>query len=149
VDDNFDKCDPKERPHPTSTTGRNEGKPLYVEVPCKDPNSLIRQDDVESYIRTTTYQNKLFRGSMKFVNNIKWMPYLKRFEIWRSSREMVLELKNEYNKNKNRLLNTISDKIRFKLLRAGIKDEKLLTTIIDKYTSHLKIEEFNSKSEAL
>jgi hypothetical protein len=66
-----------------------EGTLLYVEAPGKYVNSVIRQDDIEVYLRLETYRSKLFRLSEKLVDSIKWLPYSHRFDIWKESRMLI------------------------------------------------------------
>jgi len=43
---------------------------------------LIREDDVEVYIRGVSYRNKVNKLVNKFMSRLKWMPLERRFEIF-------------------------------------------------------------------
>jgi hypothetical protein len=90
VEDSYDAAvdSSQKRPQPTSTdvAAGKEGTLLYVEAPDKYINSVIRQDDIEVFLRLETYRGKLFRLSEKLVDSIKWLPYSHRFDIWKASR---------------------------------------------------------------
>ena len=56
---------------------------LYIEKTSeRSINSTIRQDDFEVYLRLKTYHNKIDRLAQKLIHKIKWLPFLKRFEMW-------------------------------------------------------------------
>ncbi len=44
--------------------------------------SIIRQDDIEIYLRTVTYEQRINRLMTKFTARLKWLPLYRRFEIW-------------------------------------------------------------------
>lgn len=83
-------------PESSQNAYKEELTKLYIEKnESRSVNSCIRQDDFEVYLRHKTYNNKLNRFANKLINKLKWLPYLKRFEIWENSREKILE----YRKN--------------------------------------------------
>jgi len=93
VDDSYDAAvDPGvTRPQPTSSEqdGGRDGTLLYVEAPQKCINSAIRHDDLEVYLRIQTFRQAVFRLPAKLAASIKWLPYSRRFDIWRDSRAMI------------------------------------------------------------
>jgi hypothetical protein len=44
--------------------------------------SLIREDDVEVYLRQVTYDQQVNRVMAKFLSRLKWLPLYRRFDIW-------------------------------------------------------------------
>lgn len=44
--------------------------------------SIIRRDDVEVYLRTVTYDQRVNQLMSKYLARLKWMPLYRRFEIW-------------------------------------------------------------------
>lgn len=62
---------------------KEETAKLYIEkTDQRSVNSSIRQDDFLVYLRHKTYNNKLNRLASKLINKVKWLPYMKRYEIW-------------------------------------------------------------------
>ena len=55
-----------------------------------EPQSLLREDDIEIYTRSVSYRNKVSKVVNKFMSRLKWMPMLHRYEIF----EKALESKN-------------------------------------------------------
>jgi hypothetical protein len=82
------------------------------------------------------------RFSNKLVSEIKWLPYSSRFDIWGESRSMILDYKNKCNEKKFKLFYKVAKKIKEKLEFNGVTDEKMILSLTDKYTRHLKGEEF-------
>lgn len=69
-EDDFDKTKPENKP----STRSKEGISLYVENFETLPQSLIREDDIEVYLRGVTYLNKVNRSINKLIQRVKWMP---------------------------------------------------------------------------
>lgn len=44
--------------------------------------SLIREDDIEVYLRGVTYRNKINRVVNKLMSRLKWLPMQKRYDIF-------------------------------------------------------------------
>lgn len=44
--------------------------------------SIIRQDDIEVYLRTVTYDQRINRLISKFLARMKWLPLYRRYDIW-------------------------------------------------------------------
>ena len=55
---------------------------MYVENTDLEPMSVIRADDIETYLRTVTYDQKINRLMTKFLARLKWLPLYRRFEIF-------------------------------------------------------------------
>jgi hypothetical protein len=49
------------------------------------PQSLIREDDVEVYLRGTSYRGKLLKLMNKFLSRLKWLPLQSRYEVYESA----------------------------------------------------------------
>jgi hypothetical protein len=94
-DDGFDTAKTFKRPN----TKAKEGGSLYVENTDLDPMSIIRQDDIETYLRTVTYDQKINRLMTKFLARLKWLPLYRRFEIWSDAVESYAKIKEGNVKN--------------------------------------------------
>ena len=88
-EDGFDQAKTFKRPN----TKAKEGGSLYVENSDLEPMSIIRQDDVEVYLRTVTYDQKISKLMTKFLARLKWLPLYRRFEIWSDSVESFNKIK--------------------------------------------------------
>ena len=86
-DDYFDQAVPQNRPNTKAELG--EGS-LYVENVDLEPQSLLREDDIEIYTRSVTYRNKVSKVVNKFMSRLKWLPMLHRYDIF----EKAIESKN-------------------------------------------------------
>ncbi len=74
---------------------------LYTESTRKDPLSCLRMDDFEIYIRTQTYELKLFRSAEKFIARLKHLPLAKNFDIMKESYILMKNRRGElYDENK-------------------------------------------------
>jgi len=78
-DDSYDEGKPENRPGTKAELGSGS---LYVEKVDLLPQSLIKEDDVEIYIRGVTYSNKVSKVVNKFISRLKWLPLEKRYEIF-------------------------------------------------------------------
>ncbi|CDW83349.1 UNKNOWN [Stylonychia lemnae] len=75
-DDDYDAALNVQRPN----TKAKEGGSLY------EPISSLRRDDIEVYLRTVTYEQKIQKLVSKYLARLKWMPLYKRFEIFQDAR---------------------------------------------------------------
>ena len=123
---------------------------LYVEkTETPSVNSAIRQDDFEVYLRQKTYRNKLDRLAHKLIHKVKWLPYLKRFELWRESREALLGYRERASTERSLLVKRISIDIRNKLARLGEQDDKAISAVTERYIFHLKEDKFVSRMDQI
>jgi hypothetical protein len=133
VEDSYDIAvdTSQKRPQPTSSdvAAGKESTLLYVEAPSKYISSVIRQDDIEVFLRIETYRGKLFRLSEKLVDSIKWLPYSHRFDIWKASRQLIHDGKQDYIKEREDILRKVTDQVR-KKLNGTIIDEKMIELVI-------------------
>jgi hypothetical protein len=67
---------------------------LYVENTDLEPMSIIKQDDVEIYLRSICYDQKINRLMSKFLARIKWLPLQARFDIWNETVESYCKIKD-------------------------------------------------------
>lgn len=49
------------------------------------PQSLIREDDVEVYLRGVSYKGKLLKLMNKYLSRLKWLPLQNRYEVYESA----------------------------------------------------------------
>ena len=55
-------------------------------------------------MRLKTYNNKINRLSNKLINKVKWLPYLKRFAIWKDSRLSLLNYRKSAETERTNIL---------------------------------------------
>lgn len=67
-----------------TTTSKNSGGSLYVEIKDLPAQSALRQDDIEVYLRHTTYSLKVNKLVNKFMARLKWMGMSQRYDIFES-----------------------------------------------------------------
>jgi len=65
-----------------SSKSKKTGSTLYVEMKDLPPQSVIRKDDIEVYLRHTVYSLKINKLVNKFMSAQKWVPLTNRFEIF-------------------------------------------------------------------
>ena len=129
---------------------KEEETKLYIEkTEDRSINSVIRQDDFEVYLRQKTYHNKLNRQAKKLINQIKWLPFLKRYEMWKESREAIYAYRQAASKENSNLLYTVQRDIKEKIERLGIDDEKAAVAVTERYTFHIKEDNFVSRMDQI
>lgn len=80
-DDRFEDVKAENKPK----TKSEDGGSLYMENEMNKPQSLIREDDVEVYLRDVTYKNKLKKVINKFLARLKWIALQDRFDIYQKA----------------------------------------------------------------
>ena len=55
--------------------------------------SLIREDDIEVFIRGTTYRNKVNKTVNKFISRLKWLPMEQKYKIFEKVIDRHLSIK--------------------------------------------------------
>ena len=100
-------------------------------------------------MRVQTYRNKLNRLSKKLIHSVKWLPYTKRFDMWKESRKLILRHKTKLEKDTFDMLLHVSKDIHAKLEAIGITDEKSTAAVTDRYTYHLKTRELVSRFQRI
>ena len=70
-EDYYDYAIPENRPNTKAELG--EGS-LYVENVDLQPQSLLREDDIEIFTRSVSYRNKVSKVVNKFMSKLKWLP---------------------------------------------------------------------------
>ena len=83
-EDYFDAAIPENRPHTKAELG--EGS-LYVENVDLEPQSLLREDDIEIFTRSTSYRNKVSKVVNKFMSRLKWLPLQYRYQVFEDAIE--------------------------------------------------------------
>lgn len=91
-DDHYDKANPENRPSTRAELGQGA---LYVEKFDLAPQSLIREDDIEVFMRATSYKNKINKVTNKFISRLKWVPMKHRYEIFEKAIEGHFSMKNQ------------------------------------------------------
>ena len=84
-DDYFNEAVPENRPSTYIYLGNAselKNATLYVEKKDLKAQSLIREDDIEVYIRGVSYKNKVARIVNKFLSKAKWIPLKHKFSIY-------------------------------------------------------------------
>ena len=70
---------PENRP---STRVEKEGAALYVEKFDLKPYSLVREDDIEVFLRGVAHRNKVKKLVNKFISRLKWVPMREKYTIF-------------------------------------------------------------------
>lgn len=99
------------------------------------------------YLRQKTYRNKLDRLANKLISAVKWLPFLKRYDMWKESREVIFAYRNAASRERSTLLHTVQRDIKEKIERLGIEDEKAVLAVTERYTFHLKEDNFISRMD--
>ena len=76
---------------PSTKAEMSEGA-LYVENFDMPPQSLIREDDIEVFIRGTTYRNKINKTVNKLMSRLKWMAMNKKYYVYEKAIESYQSL---------------------------------------------------------
>ena len=80
--DYFDTAKPENRPSTKADLGDGA---LYVENFDIPAQSLIREDDIEVYVRGTTYRNKINKVVNKFFSRLKWLALNSRYKVFENA----------------------------------------------------------------
>jgi hypothetical protein len=72
----------KARPDKRPGTKAENGVGGLVEDKDMPGQSLIKEDDVEIFLRATTYRNKVSKVVNKFLSRLKWLPLQHRYDIF-------------------------------------------------------------------
>jgi len=83
---------------------------LYVENTDLEPMSIIKQDDIEVYLRTVCYDQKINKLMSKFLARLKWLPLHARFEVWNETVESFCRVKENNIHRQEKLLEKIHAK---------------------------------------
>ena len=59
--------------------------PPYIENYDIAPQSLIREDDCEVFLRATTYRNKLTKVVNKLCSRLKWLGLNEKYLIYEAA----------------------------------------------------------------
>jgi hypothetical protein len=91
-EDLYETATPENRPTTKAELG---GGALYVETFDLPPQSLVREDDIEVYLRATSYRNKVSRVVDKYISRLKWFPMQHRYSIFEEAVLMGKTIKAE------------------------------------------------------
>ena len=80
---------------------------------------------------------------------MKWMKYADRYEVLGEARRSLMKLRNEHNRKQRELCETVADRLKEILIKAGINQEKVVTAVVETYTKSLNIQEYPSKQDQL
>ena len=119
-EDDFDGASTFPRPN----TKAKEGGSLYVENTHLEPVSSIRMDDVEVFLRRTTYEQKLNKLVGKFLGRLKWMPLERRWEVWTAAVEEWNRLRESNVKGQLQLVDRVRERGHMLLGKAAEEDER-------------------------
>jgi len=68
---------------------------------------LIREDDIEVYIRGVSYKNKVSKTVNKFMTRLKWIPLEQRYEIFEKAMRSNKAIKQKNIKKQEDLVDRI------------------------------------------
>jgi|LauGreDrversion4_2_1035121.scaffolds.fasta_scaffold346694_2 hypothetical protein len=108
-EDHYDKANPENRPSTRAELGQGA---LYVEKFDLPPQSLIREDDIEVYMRGVTYRNKINKVVNKFMSRMKWVPLRNRYDIFERAIEGGIAIKNANIKRQTEMLDRVSNRVK-------------------------------------
>ena len=90
-----------------------------------EPQSLVREDDVEVYLRSVCYRNKVGRLSDKYLSRLKWLPMQHRYSIFEGAIEMSQRIKTE-NVAAQKLMHK---RVKENTLRSNLRSPELETEV--------------------
>jgi hypothetical protein len=73
---------------------------------------LIREDDIEVYMRGVTYRNKINKVVNKFMSRMKWVPLRNRYDVFERAIEGGIALKNANIKRQTDMLDRVSNRVK-------------------------------------
>ena len=106
-EDYYDQAVPENRP---STKSEPEGSALYVEKFDLLPQSLIREDDIEVYIRGVTHRNKINKLANKLMTRLKWLPMLSKYEIFEKAITAHYKMKSNNLERQNKMHDRVKER---------------------------------------
>jgi hypothetical protein len=93
---------------------------------------LIREDDIEVYLRQVTHRNKLTKLVNKFLSRCKWLPLLKKNEIYEKAVTAFFAQKQANIERQKNFVEQISERCkRSNIMNAELQKE--LSQITDSY----------------
>jgi len=73
---------------------------------------LIREDDIEVYMRGVTYRNKINKVVNKFMSRMKWVPLRNRYDIFEKAIESGISLKQANIKRQTDMLERVTNRVK-------------------------------------
>ena len=137
VDDEFSFANltPQDRP---SSMSRRSGGTLYVEIKDIPPQSAIRSDDLEVYMRHTAYSLKINKLVNKFIARLKWVALTQRFDIYDAAVTAYFDLRRVNLREQENLLTSIT-----KFVEATTIPSKQIKKEIEAIRRHSHVEQYN------
>jgi hypothetical protein len=71
------------------------GGAQYVENADIKQQTLIKEDDVEVFVRSTVYKNKVNKTLNKLISRLKWIANKSKFEIYEQAVGSYFKIKNK------------------------------------------------------
>lgn len=101
------------------------------------------------YLRIECYRQQLFHLAEKLAVGVKWLPYTRRFTIWKHSRLNVQKRKIDTTRHIDYLYVEVEKEAEKMLHKLGIQEETLKKIVLKKYTFHLRGENYTRFDEKL
>ena len=100
-------------------------------------------------MRIECYRQQLFHLAEKLAVGVKWLPYTRRFTIWKHSRLNVQKRKIDTTRHIDYLYVEVEKEAEKMLHKLGIQEETLKKIVLKKYTFHLRGENYTRFDEKL
>ena len=117
-------------------TKAENGGSLYVEDVDMPGQSMIREDDVEIFLRATTYRNKVSKVINKFLSRLKWLPLQHRWDIFEKSHR-AFKVQKELNIERQQ---TIVQRV-----EERVKKHNIMTPEVEKELSEILSSSYSRK----
>jgi hypothetical protein len=88
-DDLYESYTPEQRP----STKSNKEAALFVEHSEVAPCSLIREDDIEVFLRGTAYRNKVNKTFNKLISRLKWQTQRQKYAVFEKTLKHYFQAK--------------------------------------------------------
>jgi len=89
---------------------QQEDESSYADDEVRLPISALRADDIDVYLRTATYEERITRKAERFIQRTKCAPLSHRFDIYQDSVEYFQQLRNQSMNEQNDFVNAIKEK---------------------------------------
>jgi hypothetical protein len=71
---------------------------------------LIREDDIEVYIRGVTHRNKINKLANKLMTRMKWLPMLSKYEIFEKAITAHYKMKSNNLERQNKMHDRVKER---------------------------------------
>lgn len=89
---------------------KQEDESSYADDEVRLPISALRADDIDVYLRTATYEEKITRKAERFIQRAKWCSMSHRFDIYQDSIEYFQQLRTQSIKEQEDFVTKIGEK---------------------------------------